>query len=164
MTAYRPPKAEVVELPVPLVGEKPPLTANQRLHHMEKARRTKLVREHVAWRARQAGIGPQDYVIVQLHYQPGDHRRRDPSNLVPTQKPAVDGLVDAGVVPDDTPRYVGELMPVIHEPGPWAARHMWLTVSVAIARPLSEEDRREIALDALVERTADAAQLEEDEL
>lgn len=149
--------AEVFELPVPLVADKPPLTANQRLHHMEKARRTKLVREHVAWRARQAGLKPQDYIVVQLHYQPADRRRRDPSNLVPTQKPSVDALVDAGVVRDDTPEYVSELMPVIHDPLPWSSPRMWLAVSVGIARPMSAEDRAAIAEDTRFDRTVDAA-------
>ena len=33
-------------------------------------------------------------------------RRRDPHNYYPTVKPIVDGLVDAGVWPDDTPDFV----------------------------------------------------------
>ena len=48
------------------------------------------VREAVAWRARQAHIPPQEHVTVQLHYAPGDARRRDAPNLVATSKPAVD--------------------------------------------------------------------------
>lgn len=32
---------------------------------------------------------------------------------MPTQKAVVDGLVDAGVVPDDTPEFVVEDMPVL---------------------------------------------------
>jgi crossover junction endodeoxyribonuclease RusA len=90
-------------------------------------------------------------VIVQLHYVPSTKRRRDASNIVPTQKPAVDGLVDAGVVRDDTAEWVGELMPVIHPLAPGPAR-MWLAVSVGLSR----EDRREIALDSLAERARDA--------
>ncbi len=35
-----------------------------------------------------------------------DRRRRDPHNFVATVKPVVDGLVDAGLWPDDTPEYV----------------------------------------------------------
>lgn len=163
MTAYRPSKAEIVEIPLPLVSSKPPLTANDRLHHMVKARRTKLVREQVGWQARSRGIGPQDYIIVQLHYKPTDQRRRDPSNLMPTQKPAVDGLVDAGVVPDDTPEFVGELMPVIHEPSRGVLPRLWLAVSVGIPRPLSREDRVAIAEDAKADRTADAASRGEDQ-
>lgn len=123
--AYRP----VFDLKVPLVNEKPPLSANQRLHWRAKADRTATVRESVAWRAKQAGVRPQMHVIVQLHYAPQDRRRRDPSNLMATQKAAVDGLVDAGVVPDDTPLFVTELMPVIHEPD-GGAKRMWLRVEV----------------------------------
>ena len=37
---------------------------------------------------------------------PRDRLRRDQDNLVPTLKPCIDGLVDAGVIPDDTPEYV----------------------------------------------------------
>jgi crossover junction endodeoxyribonuclease RusA len=150
----------IFELPVPLIVDKPPLTANQRLHWAEKARRTRKVRESVCWRARQQMMTPQSYVIVQLHFRPNDKRRRDPANLVPTQKPAVDGLVDAGVIPDDTPEYVGELMPVIHEPTGWPAS-MWLAVSVRVLRPapqLSAADRAWIAEDSKAERAQDAAE------
>lgn len=143
---------EIIELPVPLVSGKPPLTANDRLHHMVKARRTKQVRAQVGWQARAAGLKPQTYIVVQLHYVPAVVRDRDPSNLVPTQKPAVDGLRDAGVVPNDTPEFVGELMPVIHDPEPGAPR-MWLAVAVGMSR----EDRQAIAEDARFDRTADAA-------
>lgn len=142
------------KLPIPLVFDKPALTANQRLHWAEKSRRTAMVREHVAWRARQARLMTQEHVVVQLHFVPPDRRRRDPSNLVPTQKPAVDGLVDAGVVKDDTPEWVTELMPVIHPPS-YAVPRMWLEVRPAPPE-LSDEDRRAIAEDVLFERTQDA--------
>ncbi|MBP2331251.1 crossover junction endodeoxyribonuclease RusA [Kibdelosporangium banguiense] len=118
----------VYELDIPLCRNKPPLTANQRLHWREKARRTRMVREITRIRARQAGIQPCARITVQLHYRPGDNRRRDAPNLHATAKPAVDGLVDAGLVPDDTGEYVTEVMPVIH-PGP-GNRRLWLTVEV----------------------------------
>lgn len=146
---------EPVKLHVPLVADKPALTANQRLHWAEKARRTAMVRNHVAWRARQARLTEQAHVVVQLHFVPPDSRRRDPSNLAPTQKPAVDGLVDAGVVKDDTPQWVTELMPVIH-PASFGVARMWLEVRPA-PPDLSDEDRHAIAEDALFDRTRDAA-------
>lgn len=37
-------------------------------------------------------------------------------NLVPTLKAAADGLVDAGVVRDDTPDLMTKVMPILHEP------------------------------------------------
>lgn len=120
----------VYELDIPLLRNKPPLTANQRLHHQEKARRTRVIRAVVYMRAKAAKIPVASTLIVQLHYTPGDNRRRDAPNLVATSKPAVDGLVDAGIVPDDTADYVNELMPVIH-PGP-AKRRLWLAVAVTL--------------------------------
>jgi crossover junction endodeoxyribonuclease RusA len=119
----------VFDLKVPLLDEKPPLTANMRLHWHEDAKRRRVVREAVAWAAKAEKVRPQMHIVVGLHYAPQDRRRRDPSNLMATQKPAVDGLVDAGVVPDDTPQFVTELMPVIHAPD-GDAKRMWLRVEV----------------------------------
>lgn len=146
---------EVIDLPVPLLRDRPALSSNQRLHWAEKARRTAMVRQAVAWRAKQHKIGQQEHVVVQLHFVPRDQRRRDPSNLTATQKPAVDGLVDAGVVKDDTPEWVSELMPIIH-PTELGGARMWLAVSVGVTRPLSEEARRWIAEDTSHARAADA--------
>jgi hypothetical protein len=43
-------------------------------------------------------------VIAELCFR--DRRRRDPCNYGDTAKPCIDGLVDAGVVPDDSAAYV----------------------------------------------------------
>lgn len=150
---------ELYELKVPMVPGKhvdsPPLTANDRLHWRKKAELTALVRDSVAWRARNEGIGVREHVVVQLHYAPQDRRRRDASNLMPTQKAAVDGLVLAGVVPDDTAHWVTELMPVVHQPN-GGARRMWLSVR-PVSRSVAEEDRAEIKREVFLERTQDAA-------
>lgn len=116
------------ELDVPLVDGKPPLNANQRLHHMRRHTLTADIRSVVAWKAKAAKVGRHEHITVQLEYRPGDNRTRDPSNLMPTMKAAVDGLRDAGVVEDDDPRYVTERMPIIH-PGP-GERRLWITVEV----------------------------------
>lgn len=92
---------------------KPPLTANQRLHWAQKARLTKQIRRDTYLLVRSAGLNTSDRITVRLEYYPRDRRRRDPSNLMPTQKAAVDGIVDAGLVPDDCPPYVTEYMPTI---------------------------------------------------
>ncbi len=128
MTAA-PEQAEVYELDVPMIRDLPPLNANQRLHWRAKSQRTALVRDAVTLLARNARIPTGRHLVVQLHFRPGDNRRRDASNLVPTQKPAVDGLVRAGVVPDDTAEWVTEKMPKLH-PGR-GQRRLWLTVEVA---------------------------------
>ncbi|WP_052373123.1 hypothetical protein [Amycolatopsis taiwanensis] len=65
---------------------------------------------------------------MQLHYAPGGRRSvTDAPNLTATSKPAIDGLVDAGIVPNDTDQHVTEHMPVIH-PGP-GTRRLWLEVT-----------------------------------
>ena len=83
---------------------KPPLSLNQRLHWRVKSKLTKDVRQYVlqsAWYA----VPACSAVAVELHYVPRDARRRDRDNLVATLKPCMDGLVEAGVIPDDTPEY-----------------------------------------------------------
>ncbi len=55
-------------------------------------------------------------IDVTLAYYPRDKRRRDPLNLTATQKPIVDALVDCGLIPDDTPQYLTDRLPVIHAP------------------------------------------------
>lgn len=92
---------------------KPPLNANQSLHWANRARMVAHVREASFLAARSAGVPECGPVKVRLLWCVSDRRRRDPSNVMPTQKAAVDGLVDAGVVPDDTPEFVVEEIPFI---------------------------------------------------
>lgn len=106
MTTYR------IDLPYEL----PPLSLNYRLHHRVKAKLEKAVRQHVAETAVAQGIPEMLHVVVELHYVPKDARRRDEDNLVATMKPACDGLVDAGVVDDDTRLYMTKVMPIIDPP------------------------------------------------
>jgi hypothetical protein len=42
-----------------------------------------------------------------------DRRRRDPHNYFATVKPIIDGLVDAGLWPDDTPAWVTTTEPAL---------------------------------------------------
>lgn len=103
----------------------PPLTENQRLHHHAKARIVKDVRLTGALLAR--GLRGSGRVEVTLTWIVPDHRRRDEDNIVPTLKALCDGLVDAGVVPDDTPAFMVKNMPVIRVV-PGALAHMELAV------------------------------------
>lgn len=77
------------------------LSENQRLHWRVKAQRV------AGWRL-------ASYLTARMHHLPpigrarvvcflcfADARRRDPNNWAPTAKACVDGLVDAGVFPDD---------------------------------------------------------------
>ena len=91
--------------------ERPPLTSNQRIHWRQRAALTKEVRERTAFKAE--GIPAMKACTVSLTWVVNDKRRRDADNLVPTLKAMCDGLVDAGVVPDDTPQLMHKVMPVI---------------------------------------------------
>jgi crossover junction endodeoxyribonuclease RusA len=130
------PTNTVYEVDVPLRRGKPPLTSNQRIHHMDRSTRTLEVRHAVMTAARAAKIPAGRHLVVVLHYAPGDRRRRDADNLVPTLKAACDALargprrdwVGLELVPDDTPEYMTKHMPVIH-PGP-GKRRLWITVEV----------------------------------
>lgn len=114
---------------ITLIWPTPPLTANQRLHWAQRARTTRTIREAVAWGARGAGIPALRRCSVELHYVPADNRRRDADNLMPTLKVCCDGLVDAGVVPDDTPSYMDKVMPVIHPGERFLAWRLWLVIA-----------------------------------
>lgn len=93
--------------------ERPPLTSNQRHHWTTKAALTKKVRAATSWRARSAKIPALGKCEVTLTWYVTDGRRRDADNLVPTLKAACDGLVDAGIVTDDTPDLMQKHMPII---------------------------------------------------
>lgn len=143
MTRQLPDTATRWELDVPMVmtdktGKPCPWTLNDRPHWTRRRTMTDQIHHTVGWLAKQAHIRVQDHIRIQLHYAPGDNRRRDEDNLVATSKIAVDAIVRAGVVNDDSPRFVTHLMPAIHG-GP-CARRLWLVVE-AIPRPAIEETR-----------------------
>jgi crossover junction endodeoxyribonuclease RusA len=91
-----------VELPAGL----PLLNANRRQHHFVKARLTKAIRDaaHIFALADRIPGLKRAHIVVE--YRPPDRRHRDVHNLYPSAKAAVDGLVDAGVLPDDSDEYL----------------------------------------------------------
>ena len=63
---------------------------------------------------------------VQLSLPVADKRRRDPHNYAPTVKHVIDGLVDAGVWPDDTPEWVTTIEPLLRvDRGGPVLVHIW---------------------------------------
>lgn len=94
----------------------PPMSMNHRENRYAKARKTKEWRHDAYVTIRAADIPPMKRVTVQLVAYPPVKRRRDASNLQSTVKPVVDAMVDAGVVEDDSDRYVHVLSPQIVEP------------------------------------------------
>ena len=104
-----------------------PLTSNQRLHWAHKAKITRQVREKAYLLARR--IPELGKCRVTLTWFVSTQTRRDADNIVPTLKAMCDGIVDAGVVPDDTPDLMDKLMPVIqYEKG--ATPHMELRIEM----------------------------------
>ena len=85
------------------------LTLNQRLHWAERAKRTKAWRTRACEETRSAierhGFSADRvHVVVTLSF--ADGRRRDVHNWLPTVKACIDGMVDAGLVPDDDDTYL----------------------------------------------------------
>ncbi|HEY5834935.1 hypothetical protein [Streptomyces sp.] len=78
------------------------VNANDNLHFRRKAERVKVIR-NAAWSvARHMKIPALERAHVFFVIHPDTKgRRRDPGNWAPSAKAAVDGLVDAGVLPDD---------------------------------------------------------------
>ena len=107
---------------------KPPLSLNDRKHWRVKSKVTAEIRAHVAHHAQY--IPACSASEVWLVYVPRDARRRDADNLVPILKACCDGLVDARVVPDDTPELMRKHMPVIDAPNR-ADPHLYLVVREA---------------------------------
>jgi crossover junction endodeoxyribonuclease RusA len=112
--------------------DRPPLTENQRLHHMAKARLTKQVRRAASFLARSQRIPPLGACTVRLVWHVNTKHRRDADNLAPTLKAACDGLVDAGLVPDDTPALMDKRMPEIdYRPGQPATLQLLITEGIS---------------------------------
>lgn len=106
------------------------LNLNARPHWAAKAEAVANVRDLVMAEARTLRIGSHDHVCAVLTFHPADRTRRDRVNLAGVHKAAIDGLVDAKVIPDDTPGHLTDLMPRIGEvrkPGVWV-----LTVAVGV--------------------------------
>jgi hypothetical protein len=89
-------------------GERP-LTVNAvaKMHRQAWAKHTKLTRERWGWLATHYGIGQCS--AVELVVTPLHANRRSPQDVAacaPEAKAAIDGLVDAGLIPDDSPEHL----------------------------------------------------------
>ena len=87
-----------------------PWSINQerRKHWGWRAAKAKLWREAAfyAWKQQRPKDWEQRPCVVEVVLPVRDSRRRDPHNYGGAVKALVDGLVDAGVWPDDTPEWV----------------------------------------------------------
>lgn len=110
------------------------LTSNQRLHWRETARRTRDLRTYARAVARHPSVRrtePYDRrVHITAHVAWPDRRRRDEANLMSTLKPIVDGLVDAGVLTDDSTDWL--IGPDLRPSDELCDRKYGCTITVAI--------------------------------
>ena len=97
-TTPGPPRCWRLELP----AETKLINANDRMHPVKRAPFIKVIR-NAAWAmARHHKIPTLQRAHIFYVVHPDTRgRRRDPGNWSPSAKAAVDGLVDAGVLPDD---------------------------------------------------------------
>jgi crossover junction endodeoxyribonuclease RusA len=103
------------------------LSMNDRMHWRPKA---KLVAEWVhaaqvagAAARRKARWKPCP-VTITVTLPVRDARRRDPHNYFATLKPCIDGIVLAGIVPDDDSTWVTTTEPVLHVGGRLVVVHI----------------------------------------
>lgn len=95
----------------------PRLTSNTRLCWQAESRRKSIIRKEGRRKGRACGVQlARARATVIVH--PKTYGRYDPTNWEPTWKALLDGLVDVGVLPDDSHRFVPR---VSFEPGTRAA-------------------------------------------
>ena len=82
-------------------------------------------REAAAWMARKHRLPRMARAQIVLTMTPADRRRRDATNLYAALKACEDGLVDAGILRDDSSAYVPETGCRIYPPDPSLDNHRW---------------------------------------
>ena len=122
------PRSWTIELP----AGTPILTANHRMHRMAAGARTKALRGVAFQLARAARLPELERAEILVRYLPPPRLKRDrhplaseriedSENLQPTAKALVDGIVQAGVLPSDSRKYVRhvicEVLPGTHPRG-----------------------------------------------
>lgn len=97
-----------VEPDLSLTFEQPEkwLNSNDRLHHMARARLTKYWRDLATVKGRQVSVPHLQRAHIVVTFHKPTKRIYDPANLYPTAKACVDGLVTAGLLPDDNYRHL----------------------------------------------------------
>jgi crossover junction endodeoxyribonuclease RusA len=111
---------EVMSFEFPLPAKL--LSMNDRMHWRPKAALTEVWRsatthgalaEYQRRRRSTPVTRPLPPSIVRIALPVSTAARRDPHNYFATVKPIVDGLVDAGLWPDDTPEHVSVVEPTL---------------------------------------------------
>jgi crossover junction endodeoxyribonuclease RusA len=97
-------------LTVDMLGR--PTTTNRahQLHHHAVSADRKQWRKAGCILARQANIPPLDRCEIEVTARYPDRRSLpDPDGVAPAAKGVIDGLIDAGIVPDDSGDYVASI-------------------------------------------------------
>ena len=105
------------------------VSSNQRLHWAVKHRLMRAWKDAATWQARRHHVpafAEPVHITATVHR---DHNRGrwDVGNLADTAKAAIDGLVAAGVLVDDSNRYV--VGPDMRAGEPWADAALVLTIA-----------------------------------
>lgn len=92
---------------IPLGALDKVLTANaeRTKHWTYRSRIVKTWRDGSNVMCRALKIPAMDRAVIHIAWNPPDKNRRDAANAYPTCKGIVDGIVDAGVLPDDDSRH-----------------------------------------------------------
>jgi crossover junction endodeoxyribonuclease RusA len=110
------------------------LSLNDRLHFAERYRRSEALKK-AAWAvAIHRKVPRLERVSVVVEYQPRDRRERDADNISPSGKAALDGIVAAKVLADDSKTYVTGVRCTIGEPYPLGRLVLHLTEVAAAGR------------------------------
>ena len=135
------------------------MNLNQRWHWAKQARVTRRWRDTAAYAAVVAARGiplPLGPSTIRTTIAVYGRLRRDPANYTPTVKACVDGLVDAGLWPDDTPDWVETIEPRLRV----IQRGMPQTIDIEItprnqgAHPCQQHDASTAAEDTATSSTA----------
>lgn len=109
-----PPPVLVVELALPAKGLSP--NASKGSSRKSKSGTVKLHRDKSGWAfkvaMRNASVGKLESVSIRAVFYFNKNARRDAGNAMASLKPAVDGMVDAGLLRDDSYRRLTELPPL----------------------------------------------------
>lgn len=108
------------------------INSNHREHWAQRNRKTQVVRESMAWIGRNANHAFATPVHIHAVAHKPTMRKFDAHNLMPTVKAAIDGLVDAGVLPGDT----NDDLPMVTISGKSGAAAGTLTLTITTVDPI----------------------------
>ena len=80
------------------------LSPNKRLHHRALAPIKRAAKDEMGWRVKEQGVPkePMQKARIDITFVASDKRRRDLDNLFSSMKAYIDGLVEVGLLWDDS--------------------------------------------------------------